>query len=392
LGSQLKAGSANRLAFADLLRGIAALVVVIGHFTVLYLTAPEVISAIVMSEPSAAVPLAKILADLVELLDLPSMGVAAFFLISGFVIPLSLEGTNTRAYLLKRFLRIFPTYWIALSIGIAAIFVSAAFWSKPITHTSVDYFSSTFLIANLFGRFDILSVAWTLQIEMKFYLLAPLFYMALRRGTLLPLLLCGLAVACVFWNATGFCNNVDVACWDHYRFSVRMLWEDAMHMVYMLMGSVIYAHYRKLIPNWQAIGGVAFLFGCYNVAALAMPIPKGGQHLPYLWGLIIFLSLYSLRNRVRLTLPFQFLADISYSLYVVHPLVGYVMMQLLMAAGLPYPAAFAVALTLVLGIAWAMHVYVEAPMIALGKRLGNAWFGSRKRDGVAVPEAAPGLT
>jgi hypothetical protein len=27
-----------------------------------------------------------------------------------------------------------------------------------------------------------------------------------------------------------------------------------------------------------------------------------------------------------------------------------------------------------------MHVYVEAPMIALGKRMGGAWFGSRKRD------------
>jgi hypothetical protein len=27
-----------------------------------------------------------------------------------------------------------------------------------------------------------------------------------------------------------------------------------------------------------------------------------------------------------------------------------------------------------------MHRWVEAPMIALGKRLSNAWFGSRKRD------------
>jgi peptidoglycan/LPS O-acetylase OafA/YrhL len=385
LVSHVNTGSANRLAFADLLRGIAALVVVIGHFTILYLTAPEVVSHIVMSEPSAPVTLPPLVTELFEMLNLPSMGVAVFFLISGFVIPLSLEGTSTRGYLLKRFLRIFPTYWVALGIGVAATFVSAGFWSKPVTHDFIDYFSNTFLIANLFGRFDILSVGWTLQIEIKFYLFAPLVYMALKRGRLLPLLLCGLAVVCLFWNATAFCNNVDVACWDHYRFSVRMFWEDVMHMVYMLVGSVIYAHYRKLIPNWQVVGGAAFLFGCYNAAAWAMPIPKGGHHLPYLWGLIIFVALYALRNRVTLTRPFQFLADISYALYLIHPLVGYATMQILMAAGLPYIAALSLAFALVVGIAWGMHAYVEAPMIALGKRLSSAWFGSRTRKHDAAP-------
>jgi peptidoglycan/LPS O-acetylase OafA/YrhL len=382
--------SGGRLAFADLLRGIAALIVVVGHFTYLYLHSPEVVAVITMSEPTPAVEFPQLILKLNDLFNLPSMGVAVFFLISGFVIPLSLEGTSTRAYFLKRFLRIFPTYWVALTIGIAAIFVSATFWSKPVAHDSVDYFSNTFLLANLFGRFDILSVAWTLQIEMKFYLLAPFIFIALQRGMLWPLLLCGFAVVCVCWNATSLCNNVDIACWDHYRFSVRMFWVDVMHMVFMLIGSVIYAQYRRLIPNWQAIAGVAFLFACYQQTVWASPLPVSNRDLPYLWGLMIFGSLYLLRGRITLTPVFRFLADISYSLYVIHPLVGYVTMRLLMAAGLPYLPAFAVALALVIGIAWAMHLYIEAPMIALGKRLSKAWFGSRKRDKVLVPETASG--
>ena len=69
-----------------------------------------------------------------------------------------------------------------------------------------------------------------------------------------------------------------------------------------------------------------------------------------------------------MTAPFRFLANISYSLYVIHPIAGYVTMRLLTAAGLPYLAAFAIALAFVIGIASAMHVYVEAPTIALGKR------------------------
>ena len=71
---------------------------------------------------------------------------------------------------------------------------------------------------------------------------------------------------------------------------------------------------------------------------------------------------------MRLTAPFRFLANISYSLYVIHPIAGYVTMRLLTAEGLPYLAAFAIALAFVIGIASSMHVYVEAPTIALGKR------------------------
>ena len=128
---------------------------------------------------------------------------AVFFLISGFVIPLSLEGTTVDGYLLKRFLRIFPPYWVALAICLEALFISGAFWSKTHWFTAVDYISNTFLVANLFARPDNISVGWTLQIEIKFYLLAPAIYMALSRGRLFPLLLGGAAVAGIFWNATA---------------------------------------------------------------------------------------------------------------------------------------------------------------------------------------------
>jgi peptidoglycan/LPS O-acetylase OafA/YrhL len=84
-------------------------------------------------------------------------------------------------------------------------------------------------------------------------------------------------------------------------------------------------------------------------------------------------------------------ADISYSLYLIHPLIGYVTMRLLIYAGLPYVAAFAVALPLVIAIAIAsaMHFYAEAPLIALGKRLSILWFGGKKRDKLPIPEIAP---
>ena len=388
-----KSVSGGRLAFADLLRGLAALIVVLGHYTLLYLTRPNIVASLTASEPLPASSVPQSLAPVLDLFNFASIGVAVFFLISGFVIPLSLEGTGIRAYFLKRFLRIFPTYWIALAIALAVIFVSATVWSKPIPQTGTDYISNTFLVANAFSRPDILTVAWTLQIEIKFYLLAPFIYMALKRRMLLPVLLCGVAVVGVYWNATALCDNVHIACWDHYRFGARMLWFDAMFIVFMLIGSIFYAHYRKLVPTWQAIVGILFLFACYQGSVGASPLPflADDRRLPYMWGLIIFASTYLLRDRITLTRPFRFLADISYSLYLVHPLLGYVTMRLLMASGVPYLIAFPVALSLVIGLATLMYLYVEAPLIAVGKRLSKAWFGARKSAKAAIPEAVQPL-
>ncbi len=373
-------GSADRLAFADLLRGLAAPAVMLGHFTILYLTDPRIVALITQAElypktePSAFVDF------LNNYFNFASIGVAVFFLISGFVIPLSLEGTDVRAYFFKRFLRIFPTYWISLAIGLAAIVVSAWFWSKSIPHDATGYLSNLFLAANAFSRPDILSVGWTLQIEVKFYLLAPLVYLALKRGTLWPILLCAAAITGVFFNATVLCDNVHVACWDHYRFAARMLWFDAMFVIFMLIGSMFYALYRNLLPKWQAIGGMVLLWACYNAAVAVSPLPflATDRRLPYFWGLVIFTAAFLLRDKITLARPFRFLANISYPLYLIHPLVGYVTMRLLIAAGLPYIAAFAIAVALVLLIAGVMHTYVEAPLIALGKRLSRAWFGSRE--------------
>jgi peptidoglycan/LPS O-acetylase OafA/YrhL len=368
-----QSGSSQRLAFADLLRGLAALTVVLGHFTVLFLQRPKIVAALTMAEPGQAVSFPAWIDRAYDIFNLASIGVAVFFLISGFVIPLSLEGSSVRSYLAKRFLRIFPTYWVAFVIGVAALFVSGAFWSKPVTYDLTDYFANTFLLADFFGRYDILSVMWTLQIEIKFYLLAPIFYAALSRGSLRRALLWGAGMVVLYWFAATSCGKGVEECWNHYRFSSRMVLREGMFISYMLIGSVLYAHYRRLITNGQAAFGVVFLFGSFLLSGPFSPFPDlaSAYYLPFFWGLAIFLPCYLLRSRIGLAPPFRFLANISYPLYVVHPLVGYVTMRLLITAGLSYPPAFVAALLFVGAIAFAIHTYVEAPTIALGKRLAK---------------------
>jgi peptidoglycan/LPS O-acetylase OafA/YrhL len=367
------------------LRGLSAMVVAVGHMTVLYLQAPELIGAHISAEPAALVRLPGWFNSLYNLFDLASIGVAVFFLISGFVIALSLESADTLTYLARRFLRVYPTYLVAFALSLAAVYISAIYWARPLSFGAGDVFANAFLLSDAFSSWPILPPAWTLLIEIKFYALAPLFMASLSRGSVLRLHVWAVAVAFCYWLATARCNADLEACWSHYRYGFRLVAREAMFITYMLIGSVFYAHYRGLLDRNQAIASILFLFACFWISETVSPIPAlAAAHyvVPLFWGLLIFAASYHYRDRFQLTPIFKFMADISYPLYVVHLLVGTVALRLLGAAGLPFIPAFGLALALVIFISLGIHNFIEAPSIAYGKSLHLGRFRIEGRDAV----------
>lgn len=100
-----------------------------------------------------------------------SVGVGIFFVISGFLLIYADKG-NYKGYILKRVIRICPFYWLTtflvFVLGLAA---------PSLLHTSVSTLSN--LLKSLFfipyysahGIFPLLTVGWTLVVEMFVYLL-----------------------------------------------------------------------------------------------------------------------------------------------------------------------------------------------------------------------------
>src|SRR5437868_2051289 len=86
----------RRLEFLDFARATAALLVVLAHGV------------------SVSVP--GFLAWSRANLDPGRVGVVLFLLISGFIIPASLEkGGNLGRFWLRRFFRLFPAYWVSVA-------------------------------------------------------------------------------------------------------------------------------------------------------------------------------------------------------------------------------------------------------------------------------------
>ena len=69
----------------------------------------------------------------------------------------------------------------------------------------------------------------------------------------------------------------------------------------------------------------------------------------------------------------KFLANISYPLYVVHPLVGYALMRVMIAWNAPYPLALATALVVVVLLAWVIHVAGRSAVHGARQDLGASY-------------------
>ena len=130
-----------------------------------------------------------------------SAGVDLFFVISGFIMVLITDShSKPRAFLIDRFVRIVPLYWIATAAMIAVIWSRIA-WTPPMT---AWHNIASFLFIPAASPYDgrvlpVLPAGWTLFFEMRFYAIFALLLLLPERWRV-P----GLSIALVALVLAGF--------------------------------------------------------------------------------------------------------------------------------------------------------------------------------------------
>jgi peptidoglycan/LPS O-acetylase OafA/YrhL len=142
----------SRLAWLDALRGIAALCVVFDHLSTL------------MLQP--------VRTFLYQWFNGGQYGVFVFFLVSGYIIPASLERKGSvRGFWVSRAFRLYPLYLLAIVGSVAAWRLGLG----PIHGAENDplswLYSQLAMMSNLLSGPNVPNVIWTLSFEMVFYLL-----------------------------------------------------------------------------------------------------------------------------------------------------------------------------------------------------------------------------
>lgn len=138
----------------DLLRFLSAFFVVVFHYT--YTGYMEGFA------PIADFPVLR------EYTRYAYMGINFFFVISGFVIFMSVESTSSKKFLASRFTRLFPAYWTALLITTVTILLIG---DDKFSISIPQFIANLTMVNTLFGQNPIESAYWTLFIELQFYLL-----------------------------------------------------------------------------------------------------------------------------------------------------------------------------------------------------------------------------
>ncbi len=369
--------SNTRIIFANQLRGLCVLCVVLVHYTTVVQYFRRDVSWVVAAPPLTG-PISPVAIWVYPpWLDLGKFGVATFFLISGFVIPFSLQRSGAGRFLLARALRIYPTFWAALLIEAAVIVASSRYWHRPPAYGIGSYLVNGLLVETLLGRPAVDWVSWTLSIEVKFYLLAALLRTVLLRFRVWPLL--AVAAGALLLSVL------------EERGVIRLppdLVSEAMYLGFILIGTLFHYHHEGVLSTRTLVVGVLALLVLFFLSyalgpnALAFHSPHTAS---FAIAVAVFAACYRLRQRFRPNRALDALAAISYPLYLIHAIVGFTTINfLVLGCGLPYGLAAILAVLFAMALAGALHRLVERPTIHFGHRL-------RRRTQSSVPSVS-GLT
>ena len=293
-------------------------------------------------------------------------GILVFFMISGFVIPKSLEsGQSNLTFWQRRFFRLFPVYWFSIALAFGYLFFGGP------TPIGVELFEWKTWLANagLLQRVlnvpNVWGVYWSLHFEVSLYIVCSiLFVFGLLRHigprTFVALLV-GYAIgfSVLPWlkgspSGNGDLRLVILACLFGLMVQRYLAGRMSRAMFYGLLGGL----FAVTLTVW----GVNHLLfpEATTVAQLlrwvtSLGLATGG-----------FVGLMELRNRSMPRVAVWF-GRRSYPIYLVHPFVLLLLVPTGWSAWFVLPAA--IALTLLL--AELTHRIVEKPGIALGRYLEN---------------------
>ena len=355
----------GRLEFLDSLRGWAAVYVLLYHTALI---------------PSPALTVPKWAAPAV--LN-GGTGVTLFFIVSAFSLCLSARpgeshGTAWTAFMLRRFFRIAPLFYLILLVSLVRDVLLFGAWHSPAMIAVNAAFLFNFWPGQETG---IVWASWTIGVEMPFYALFPFLMTRTRTIAAAIALTLGFLIVEMVWPGDEILHlaGVSAAVSSSYR-----NFELFRYLPVFASGILIYQVFTRFIenaPRRPSVGWGLLLGSLYLYASLLRGnVGVGVVYDAYYWQIVVFglliLGLAIQPNIIVVNSITRYVGKISYSVYLIHTTVIYLLIPVFRSIeglGWSPTGSFGACAVLTLGLTlllstMAYHL-VERPGIRLGRRL-----------------------
>jgi peptidoglycan/LPS O-acetylase OafA/YrhL len=307
----------------DTIRGLAILLVLIGHY--LHAAPFSVAGA-----PAGT-----------WVQDFGHGGVLLFFLLSGYLIWTTAQRAPAPAFLLRRFSKIVPAYWanvlfVAIMGSLVAVFPS--FGMRDVLG-NLAFLEGSFGVAAMSG------VYWTLIVEVKFYVLfALVHYTPLRQ---------------LFWLVPFAAVAVNVGAFLALGRSSTFL----TYLPAFFIGAAIAAREKKIVADW---------FVAALAAATMLNLGLGATHRGWPAAAFLALDIAVFLGVRRAGVSIGWLAGlgvVSYSIYLYHMTLGQPLLEAFgPTAGALWPLLLAAVTASMLALSWLSWRWIEGPGVAVARR------------------------
>jgi peptidoglycan/LPS O-acetylase OafA/YrhL len=282
------------------------------------------------------------------------LGVHLFFMVSGFVILMSAQGSSLRSFAASRVARLYPALWIAapLTAAVAWAFHRAEFEvSLPTVLANMTMLPHWLKVAFVDGAY------WSLAVELQFYLLVALVvaFKGLKRpeGWVAGWLLVS-AVNAVrptypleFWLAVKW---APLFCAGMCFYLLRTRGASPVRLGLIALSWVLAVVYEAG-PDLRSVAGAA----PQTVVAWVDAVVLTAFYA-------LFLAFAAGRFHVERSGLAVWAGLMTYPVYLLHQNIGYVLLGALAPVGLSFGLRVLLTVVAIGTAAWAIVVFVERPI------------------------------